>query len=89
MTIGTRAFMPNGKLSKVLFPSTLTEIGIEAFCKCRGLRSVRFCSNVKNIGEAAFACTSFFLQVSKPEGMTISADVFKYDEDMDKWGFWD
>lgn len=58
-------------------------------CQCRRLRSVRFCSNVKNIGEAAFACTSFFLQVSKPEGMTISADVFKYDEDMDKWGFWD
>lgn len=88
-TIGTRAFMPNGRLSKVQFPSTLTEIGIEAFCQCRRLRSVRFCSNVKNIGEAAFACTSFFLQVSKPEGMTISADVFKYDEDMDKWGFWD
>ena len=91
--IGDRAFMPsydgtNG-LTKIVFPSTLRKIGVEAFYYNCKLRSVEFHSNIKEMGEAAFARCSSLEVIDKPNEMKINDNVFIQDKGLDKWGFWD
>ena len=47
----------------VSIPSTVTEIGEEAFCECCDLTTVWFSSSVKTIGDCAFGGTSESLEV--------------------------
>ena len=58
-------------------PSSVTSIGEEAFCECRGLTSVIIPSSVTNIGEYAFFCCKGLTSVTIPSSMTsIGKGVF-------------
>lgn len=88
--IGVRAFYPSS-LSKLVFPTTVKEIGSEAFYYNKKLYSVKFQSDVAKIGQAAFACCPLLLKarIRKPDEMKIKDDVFKQDTSYDKFCFWD
>lgn len=87
--IGARAFYPSS-LKRLSFPASLCKIGSEAFYHNNKLYYVKFLNDV-NIEQVAFAsCPLLFRQcVHKPVAMQIKDNVFMYDSDLDKFGFWD
>lgn len=42
------------KLKSVDLPTTVKEIGYQAFCDCKGLKEIRLSDNIESIGELAF-----------------------------------
>ena len=72
----------------MVFPTSLEEIGSEAFYHNKALRRITFNSSV-NIDQAAFACTPALKLILKPKEMKIDDDVFAQDTALDKFGFWD
>ena len=89
-SIGARAFYP-ASLERLVLPASLQEIESEAFYHNEKLRLVEFKSDVKKIGQAAFACCPLLRKkhICKPDGMRIEDDVFMEDPGLDKYGFWD
>lgn len=61
--------IPGSKISKVVFPSTLTYIGEGAFCGCDSLKTVEFAKKYKRltIGANAF-CGKKLKSIAFPEG---------------------
>lgn len=91
--IGNRAFMPSynatNKLRRIVLPTTLKRIGIQAFYFNRKLRNVIFQCDSCTVEQGAFACTSFFRRIKKPDKLKLNRDVFLQDAAFDKWAFWD
>ena len=64
----------NCKISRLVLPDNLTEIGDEAFQNCKELSGVVFSSNLNSIGGAAFrGCTSL-TELILPERLEIIFD---------------
>lgn len=56
--IAAYCFCYDRQVTSVTIPNTVTEIGINAFLDCQGLKELTIPSSVKTVGEAAFgACT--------------------------------
>ena len=57
--IGDGAFRDCSSLERIELPSTVTEIGYDAFHSCRNLKEVTFNVGLKKIGDGVFHdCTS-------------------------------
>ena len=73
--IGRNAFFNNGNLSKVILPSTVKEIGANAFANCRFLEEITFqnSDNIEFIGQDAFYNTPWYqtLYESQPNNSII------------------
>lgn len=52
-SIGARCFKEKD-VESVILPSSITKIGLQAFCDCHELRSINFSENITEIGESAF-----------------------------------
>ena len=63
-------FVNNDILINVKFPSTLREIGEEAFAACRNLNNVTFPSSLQVIGSQAFDACMAFTEVVIPDNVT-------------------
>ena len=50
----------------ITLPDSVTEIGNEAFCKCKSLTSITFPESVTTIGHSAFACCSCLTEIEIP-----------------------
>lgn len=69
-TIGSLAFMDNGKIKTVTMPDTVTRIEEAAFYLCNKLNKITFSKNLEFIGELAFDSTNL-ASVSFPESLRI------------------
>lgn len=66
------------KISSIVLPSTVTEIGNYAFFDCKELKAIELNEGLKSIGVAAFECTSLE-NVNFPLSLqTISEGAFGY-----------
>ena len=67
MTIGERAFADNTKITKVILPQTVTEIGERAFVGCTNLKEVCFVNDNKddNYTDPDFVCASALKLIRK------------------------
>jgi hypothetical protein len=84
------AFMSNKKITSVEIPSTVTEIGHDAFCECSKLKSVTISKKAKlqRIGQFAFAhCTS--LKEIYINAETVEDKAFAYSSSLAKVTFGD
>ncbi|MGM9810572.1 MAG: leucine-rich repeat protein [Paludibacteraceae bacterium] len=65
------------KLTTIVLPSTLTEIGDNAFTGCRRLTNIN-CPNVTTLGNYAFQSCSSLTSISLPMAETIGENAFYY-----------
>jgi hypothetical protein len=68
---------PAGKTGSFAIPSSVTNIGQDAFYHCTGLTSVTIPSSVTSIGQYAFGCCTSLTSVTIPKNVTsIGASAF-------------
>jgi hypothetical protein len=67
-SIGGSAFFMNKTIESVVIPDTVTGIGKQAFDSCTSLQYVKMSSNIKSIGDVAFADTRM-TSIELPEGL--------------------
>jgi hypothetical protein len=75
-SIGDWAFSTCG-ITSVTIPSTVEKIGMEAFCYCTSLSTVRLTKGLKEIGYAAFYGCKSIPSIMLPDGLeTIDFEAF-------------
>jgi len=70
LKIGSGSFSLCSKLEHINLPSTLIEIGNEAFCACYNVKSVLLNEGLETIGMAAFASCSSLESITIPPTVT-------------------
>ena len=79
-SIGDRAFCPNyffsSSLNQVTIPSSVTNIGNEAFAYCSSLMSVTFSNGIKSIGAHAFYQCALQSVILPDSVFSIGEDAF-------------
>ena len=64
--IGRMAFVSCPSLKSIKLPSTVTEIGINAFSRCRNLREVTLNDGLQKFGDSAFSnCEIFPINIAE------------------------
>ena len=76
-SIGNMAFAKNTNIKKVVLNEGLENIGVSAFQACSLLKEVEFKTNLKEIGNMAFALT-VIENLTLPEGLTIIGEKAFY-----------
>ena len=69
-SIGKRAFADCTGLRSIALPSTLTEIGEEAFNGCKKLETFQFGESLKTIGDSAFSGCASLAIIILPDSLT-------------------
>lgn len=77
--IGTKAFRSNTRVTSVVMPNTIVEIGDSAFYNCSSLEKITLSENLKDIGVAAFQSCRLLTEIEIPSSVnTIPDNAFTY-----------
>ncbi len=77
--IADGAFVSNKTLEYIAIPSSVTEIGSEAFADCKALRTVVLHKGITNIPDGAFAFCSSLENIALPDSAVSIGDAAFYE----------